>query len=111
MSTIDYNNGDQLASIATLLEINKTEIIGDVLKEIIKDPLYQDESGTYVWLETFKDWELKHINYDGDNGYFILEDGNDDNIIIRESMPACLVQTTKHFIKRIGEYYFFIHIN
>lgn len=111
MSTIDYSDGDQLASIATLLEINKTEIIGDVLKEIIKDPLYQDESGTYIWLETFKDWELKHFNFDWDYGYFILEDGDDNNIIVRESMPACLVQTTKHLIKRIGEYHFFIHIN
>lgn len=111
MATIDYSDGDQLASITTFLETNKTEIIGDVLKEIIKDPLYQDESGTYIWLETIKDWELKHINYDWDNGYFILEDGNDDNIIIRETMPACLVQNTKHFIKQIGEYHFFIHLN
>lgn len=40
MATIDYSDGDQLATIATLLETNKTEIIGDVLKEIINDFLY-----------------------------------------------------------------------
>lgn len=111
MATIDYSDGDQLASIATLLETNKTEIIGDVLKEIIMDPLHQDESGTYVWLEIFKDWDKKHFNFDWDYGYFILEDGDDNNIIVRESMPACLIQNTKHFIYRIQDYYFFVHIN
>ena len=111
MATIDYNDGIQLAEITSLLEANKIEIIGNVLKEIIKDPLYQDESGTYIWLETFKDWGKNYFSFDFENNYFLLEDGDDNNIIIRESMSAELIQRTPHIIHKVEEYFFFIHIN